>query len=155
VIVYLALKTLHLVSVAVLFGTGLGIAYFMWRADRTRDVKVIAATARGVVLADILFTLPAVIAQPLTGYVLMRLAGWQFTEPWLTAAVALYAIAGACWLPVVWLQLRVRDLAIAALATNSPLPAAYRSYMRWWNSLGWPAFAAVLMIFALMVYKPG
>jgi uncharacterized membrane protein len=153
--VYLALKVLHIVSAAVLFGTGLGIAFFMWRSDRSRDVSVIAAPTRVVVLADTLFTFPAVIAQPVTGFLMMRSAGWQFAEPWLAITVALYAIAGACWLPVVWLQVRVRDVAAAALATNSPLPIAYHGYMRWWYRLGWPAFAAVLMIFALMVYRPG
>ncbi len=151
---YLTLKLVHILSATVLFGTGLGTAFAMWRANRDGKVAVIATVARNVVLADWLFTTPAVIVQPLTGWLLMRETDVSFAETWIVASVVLYGIAGTCWLPVVWLQIRVRDLAAQADTTGGELPALYDRYMRLWFALGWPAFGAVIAIFALMVFKP-
>jgi len=151
---YLLVKVLHVLGAAILFGTGLGTAFFQWRADRSGDVAAIAVTTRHVVLADWMFTAPAVVAQPATGLWLALEAGIPLTEGWLLPAMALYLLAGACWLPVVWLQLRLRRLSAAAHAAGTPLPPAYRRLMRIWFALGWPAFAAVVGIFFLMVFKP-
>lgn len=152
---WLALKLVHILGAMLLFGTGLGTAFFMWRADRSGDVAAIATTARTVVLADWLFTAPAIVAQPVTGYLLAVEAGYRLTEGWILMSLGLYAVAGACWLPVVWLQIRMRDMASAASADGTKLPPEYRRYMRIWFALGWPAFAAVAAIFALMIYRPG
>jgi len=148
------LKLVHVLSATILFGTGLGTAFFMWRADKTGDVTAIAITARHVVLADLLFTTPAVIVQPATGVWLAIERGYDFSESWLWAAIGLYFFTGACWLPVVWLQARMRDMAVAARQSGEALPARYRSFMRIWFALGWPAFAAVLAIFVLMLFRP-
>jgi uncharacterized membrane protein len=151
---YFALKLVHIVSSAVLFGTGLGIAFFMWMAHRSGDPRAIAQTARTVVIADAVFTASAVVVQLATGVALAWLAGFSLREPWLVAALALYVFIGACWLPVVWIQLRLRDLARKAADANSPLPARYHRLFAVWFRLGWPAFIGVLVIFALMVWKP-
>lgn len=151
---YLLLKSLHVVSASVLLGTGAGIAFFMWRAHATRDAATVAAVARIVVLADFCFTAPAVLVQFASGVGLAMAAGFPLSTPWLAWAIALYLFVGACWLPVVWLQLRARDLAAQAAREGSPLPADYHRAMRWWFGLGWPAFAAVLAIVWLMVAKP-
>lgn len=151
---YLLLKTLHVVSAALLFGTGLGTAFFMWFAHRSGEVAAIARVARLTVRADWLFTLPAVVVQPLSGYAMVRLAGHDLHQPWLLASLGLYFLAGACWIPVVLLQLRVRDLAVAAARDGAPLPPAYGRAMRAWFVLGWPAFSAVLATYWLMVAKP-
>ena len=151
---YALLKFVHVVSSTLLFGTGLGTAFFMWTTHRSRDVAAIASAARITVRADWLFTTPAVIVQPLSGVWLMHVAGFPPTSSWLVAGIALYLVAGACWLPVVALQLRVRNLAAAALRDGTPLPPAYFRCMRWWFALGWPAFAAVMATFWLMVAKP-
>lgn len=151
---YPLLKTLHILSAAILFGTGLGTAFHMWRADRTGEVSVIEATARQAVLADWLFTTPAILAQPLTGIWLLHVLGTPLTEGWIVLSLALYALAGACWLPVVWLQIRMRDLAADARRRGSGLPPAYHRSMRLWFALGWPAFGAVVAIFFLMVFRP-
>jgi uncharacterized membrane protein len=151
---YEILKTVHILSATVLFGTGLGTAWFMWRADRSGDAATIAATARNVVLADWLFTLPAIVVQPLSGAGLVQMAGYSPTETWLLWSYGLYFLAGACWLPVVWLQIRMRNLAMSAVAAGAPLPARYRRYARLWFVLGWPAFTAVILILYLMVAKP-
>jgi uncharacterized membrane protein len=148
------LKLLHVLSAALLFGTGLGTAFHMWLAHRSGDLRAIAAAARSTVLADWLFTAPAVLLQPATGLLLAERAGLDLAARWLLLVYALYLVAGACWLPVVWLQLRVRTLAAAAVATGRPLPPAYRRCMRAWFWLGWPAFAAMLAIYALMVMRP-
>lgn len=148
------LKLVHILSATVLFGTGMGTAFFMWRADKAGDVAAIAVTARHVVLADLLFTAPAVIVQPVTGVLLALDRGYDFTEPWLLAAIALYILIGACWLPVVWLQAKMRDMAEAARTAGEALPGRYHRTMRLWFILGWPAFFAVLAIFVLMLFRP-
>lgn len=151
---YPLLKLAHIFGATLLFGTGLGTAFFMWRADRSGDVAAIAQTARTVVIADYLFTFPAVIAQPLTGYLLVLAVGYELTEGWILATLGLYVLTGACWLPVVWLQTRMRDLAIAARDAGTELPPEYHRAMRAWFILGWPAFAAVIAIFYLMLFRP-
>jgi uncharacterized membrane protein len=151
---YLLIKWVHIVSSTVLFGMGAGIAFFFVRAQRTGDVRIIAAVSRDVVLADAMFTAAAVVTQPATGLAMVWLAGYSWTLPWIQMATALYVLIGCCWLPVVWLQIRMRDMAVAAAATGSPLGSAYQRYYRCWFALGWPAFIGVLVVFYLMVAKP-
>lgn len=151
---YILLKLVHILSGAVLFGTGAGIAFFMLRAHATRDAPTVAAVARIVVLADYVFTAAAVVVQPVTGLMLIALQGWSPTEPWLLASYALYILTGACWLPVVWIQVRMKRLAEQAVGRDAPLPDAYHRLYRAWFLLGWPAFAAVIGIYVLMIAKP-
>lgn len=151
---YLLLKWLHIVSSTVLFGMGAGIAYFFVRAQGTREVKLIAAVGKDVVRADAVFTAAAVVLQPLTGLAMVSIAGVPFTQPWLILSLALYVLIGCCWLSVVWLQIRMRDMAISAAMNESALPEVYHTYYRLWFTLGWPAFIGVLVIFYLMVAKP-
>ncbi|WEK56807.1 MAG: DUF2269 domain-containing protein [Candidatus Brevundimonas phytovorans] len=151
---YLILKVIHILSGAVLFGTGAGIAFFMLRAHATKDPRTVASVGRIVVLADFVFTASAVVVQPLSGLALIYLQGYSLTEPWLMAAYALYVLIGACWLPVVWLQWRMVKLGEGAETAGTPLPPAYHRLFRAWFILGWPAFAGVLGIYALMVAKP-
>lgn len=153
--VYLWVKWLHIMSSTLLFGTGLGIAFFMWRAHRSRDAALIAGTARNVVVADACFTAPAVVVQLATGLWLAHRLGLALSTLWLEAALALFFVVGACWLPVLWLQVRARNLAHAAATSGASLPAAYHTAMRWWFWLGWPAFLGVIAIFWLMVARPG
>jgi uncharacterized membrane protein len=126
----------------------------MWMAHRTGDPGTIASTARVVVIADAVFTAGAVLLQPLSGVALAHITGYSLLEPWIVASFGLYLLVGACWLPVVWIQLRLRDLAQAARDSGTPLPAQYRRLFRIWFLLGWPAFAGVIAIFALMIAKP-
>jgi uncharacterized membrane protein len=151
---YFVLKFLHVIGATVLLGTGAGIAFFMLLAHRGGDVRVIAGVARIVVIADYLFTATAVVAQPVTGILLARAAGYSLGEGWILASIALYLFTGAFWLPVVWMQSRMRSLAGLAAETGEPLPAEYHRLFRWWFAFGFPAFAAVLMIFWLMITRP-
>lgn len=151
---YLWLKWLHILSATVLFGTGLGIAFFKWSVDRSGDVRAIAVVMRRVVLADWLFTTTTVIVQPLTGVWLALLAGYPLTSGWVAWSLGLYLLAGLCWLPVVWLQLRMRDMAVRAAADGGELPTRYHRYARIWFWLGIPAFAALIVVFYLMVFRP-
>jgi uncharacterized membrane protein len=151
---YLILKWLHIVLSTVLLGTGAGIAFFMWRAHRSGDARVIAAVAAEVVRADLLFTATAVVLQPVTGFLLMRELGYPWALAWIHGALALYVLVGCCWLPVVWLQVQMRNIARRAAAEGVPLPEIYHRYFRYWFYLGWPAFGGVLVIFWLMVAKP-
>ena len=149
-----ALRWLHVIGATELFGTGAGIAFFMVMAHRTGDAAVVAATARIVVIADFVFTATAVVAQPVTGVLLVRSVGYSFGEGWILASIALYLFTGAFWLPVVWMQAKMRDLAAAAVAAGMPLPARYHRLYRLWFVFGFPAFFAVLAIFWLMIARP-
>jgi uncharacterized membrane protein len=151
---YLILKYLHVIGATVLLGTGAGIAFFMLLAHRTGDARVIAGVARIVVIADILFTATAVVAQPVTGWLLARATGYDLSEGWIALSIILYLVTGAFWLPVVWMQARMRDLARAAAESGTPLPAAYHRLFRWWFAFGFPAFGAVMAIFWLMIARP-
>jgi uncharacterized membrane protein len=151
---YPLIKWLHIVSSTVLFGTGAGIAFFFLRARRSGDSRIIAAVGRDVVLADMVFTATAVVLQPVTGVALALMVGYPLSTPWLVLSMVLYGLVGCCWLPVVWLQMRMRDLAVDAIHRGQPLPALYEIYYRRWFMLGWPAFIGVLIIFYLMVAKP-
>ena len=150
----LALKLIHILGAAVLFGTGLGIAFFMWMAHRTGDAATIAQTARIVVVADAMFTATAVIVQPLSGVLLAWSIGYSLWEPWIVVSLALYAFVGLCWLPVVWIQIELRNLALLAVRDRAQLPPRYHRLFRVWFTLGWPAFVGVIVIFALMMWKP-
>ena len=152
--IYLCLKWVHVVSSTVLFGMGAGIAFFFIRAQKTGDVRVIAAVGREVVIADAIFTASAVVLQPVTGLTMVRLAGYPLSLPWLRWSIALYALIGCCWLPVVWLQVQMRNLAARAMLEGTALPTVYSRYYRLWFYLGWPAFTGVLIVFYLMVVKP-
>jgi uncharacterized membrane protein len=151
---YLLLKWLHVIGATVLLGTGAGIAFFMLMAHRTGDVRLIAGVARIVVVADYVFTATAVVAQPVTGVLLARTTGYSLAEGWIVASIALYLFTGAFWLPVVWMQSRMRTLAGAAAASGEALPAEYHRLFRMWFAFGFPAFAAVLAIFWLMIARP-
>lgn len=152
--VIVLLKLLHILGAAVLFGTGLGIAFFMFWADRSGDIGTIVATARTVVAADFLFTATAVVLQPVTGVSLALVQGYALTEDWIVASLALYVMVGICWLPVVRLQMQMRNLAEAAQREDHKLPAGYHQKMRLWFWLGWPAFFGVMAIYWLMIAKP-
>jgi uncharacterized membrane protein len=151
---YVILKLAHVIGACILFGTGTGIAFFMWMANRTGEAGIIAAMARSVVIADTVFTATAVAVQPLTGAALAWTSGIPLLSPWIAASLLLYAFVGACWLPVVRIQIELRDLARAARDAGEPLPARYHRLFRVWFILGWPAFAGVIAILALMIAKP-
>jgi len=150
----LIMKWLHVIGAAVLLGTGAGIAFFMAMAHRTRNPALIAHTASIVVVADLLFTASAVVIQPITGVMLARQMGWSLTEPWLASSMGLYVLTGLCWLPVVWIQVRMRDLARQADTSGQPLPPEYYVLFERWIILGFPAFFSVLAIVFLMLAKP-
>jgi uncharacterized membrane protein len=152
---YLFLKWLHIVGATVLLGMGLGIAFFLWRAHRTRDPRLIAAVAAEVVRADLWFTATAVLLQPLTGLALMAKGGWSISQNWLWQSLLLYGLVGCCWLPVVQLQRRMRDLAQEAAKHGQSLSETYYLSARWWFALGWPGFTGVLLIMWSMLSKQG
>lgn len=151
---YVLVKWLHVLSSTVLFGTGLGSAFYMLTTNRSGDVRAIAIVSRRVVLADWLFTAPTAILQPLTGAWLVHLAGYPWTSAWILWSIALYALAGACWLPVVWLQIRMAAMAEDAAARGVQLPRIFWRYHAAWFALGWPAFLAFVVVFYLMVARP-
>jgi len=152
--VYFALKWLHIVSGTIIFGTGIGIAYFKWITDCSADVRAIRIVSERTVLADWIFTAPAVLVQPASGIALMRVAGYPITAPWITWSLVLYAVAGACWIPVVLIQIRMRELARAADEAGAPQPLQYWRHARAWICLGTPAFGALIAVYWLMIAKP-
>jgi uncharacterized membrane protein len=151
---YVVVKWLHILSSTLLFGTGLGSAFYMFFASRTRDARAIAVVVRYVVIADWAFTTPTILIQPLTGLYLAHLAGFAFASKWIVVSFALYFLAGACWLPVVWMQMQMRDMAQQSAAAGGELSARYWRLLRWWVALGVIAFVALVAVFYLMVAKP-
>jgi uncharacterized membrane protein len=151
---YFALKFLHVIGAAVLLGTGAGIAFFMLLTHRTGNAATVAGVARIVVVADFLFTATAVVAQPITGAALASIVGYSLLDRWILWSIVLYLVTGAFWLPVVWMQMRMRDLAAAAACEGKPLPEEYHRLFHVWFAFGFPAFAAVLAIFWLMIARP-
>ncbi|HUP30500.1 MAG TPA: DUF2269 domain-containing protein [Usitatibacter sp.] len=151
---YLVAKWIHLLSSTILFGTGIGSAFYMFFASRQQDPRVTHFVVRYVVIADWVFTTTAIVIQPVTGIWLAHLAGFPLGSRWLAWSIALYFVAGACWLPVVWMQVRMRDMARTAAEQGTALPERYRRFFRIWVALGIPAFLALVAVFYLMVAKP-
>lgn len=151
---YLLLKYLHVLGAIIILGTGTGIAFFMLMAHLSRDPDFIGRTGSVVVQADKLFTATAVAIQPLTGYLLMRETGNLFSEGWMVASLILYGVAGMFWLPVVWIQARMRDIALEAAAAGTSLPQRYHYLFRIWFLFGFPGFGSVMAILWLMIAKP-
>lgn len=152
---YLTVKWLHILSSTILFGAGVGSAFHMFVATVRGDVRHVAAVARVVVLADWLLTTPTAILQPVTGFYLMHLLRQPITSQWLWWSTVLYGVAIASWLPVVWLQMRMRDVAAESVACgDARLSRRYRRYFVWWTALGTIALVAFLAVFYLMVFKP-
>jgi uncharacterized membrane protein len=151
---YLVVKWLHVLSSTILFGTGIGSAYYMLVATLSRDPRSAYLVVRHVVIADWIFTTPAIVFQPLSGYYLAHLAQIPFASRWIEWSLILYLVATACWLPVVWLQLRMRDLAREAAQQGVALAPLYWRYFRIWVVLGVPALFALVAAFYLMVAKP-
>jgi uncharacterized membrane protein len=151
---YFLIKYLHVLGAIVILGTGSGIAFFMLMAHRSRDAAFIARTAATVVIADMLFTLSAVLLQPVTGGLLMMLSATSLTEGWLTTSLGLYAVAGLFWIPVVFIQIEMRDLARVAATQGEGLPPRYFALFGRWFLFGIPGFGSVMIILWLMIAKP-
>jgi uncharacterized membrane protein len=151
---YLIVKWLHILSSTVLFGAGVGSAFHLFMATIRRDAAGVAAAARTVVIADWVLTTPTALLQPATGFYLVQLAGWSVASRWVFWSIVLYAVAIACWLPVLYLQIRMRDLALQAHGSQQPLPRLYWSMFNWWTGLGSAALLAFLAVFYLMTIKP-
>ncbi|MBO6509572.1 MAG: DUF2269 domain-containing protein [Roseibium sp.] len=152
--IYDLLLYAHVIGACVLLGTGAGIAFFMVMSNRSRDPALIAHVSAIVVLADTVFTATAAVLQPVTGYLLVREVGWSLLEGWVLVSLCLYVVVGVFWLPVVWIQIRLRRMAEAAALASEPLPPAYHRLYRIWFACGFPAFFAVLAIVWLMLTKP-
>jgi uncharacterized membrane protein len=151
---YVLAKWLHILSSTFLFGTGVGSAFYLLAISLRHDIHAIASITRHVVIADCIFTATTAIFQPLSGLWLLRIMGIPATTPWVQWSFILFAIAIACWLPVIWIQIRLRDIAQVAASHNNALPAAYWFYFKCWVALGLPALFAFLGVFYLMVAKP-
>lgn len=151
---YFVIKTIHILSSTVLFGTGLGTAFFMLMSRFSQDIPSKLYAAKTTVMADYIFTTPAVVIQPITGLWLVHQSGIAWDETWLLWTYGLYAIAGLCWVPVVFIQIRLRGIVQQAFETHSELPPSYDQLFKIWFLLGWPAFISLVAIFYLMVTKP-
>ncbi|MEP3347349.1 MAG: DUF2269 domain-containing protein [Litoreibacter sp.] len=148
------LRFAHVLGACVLIGTGAGIAFFMMMAHRTNDAANIAHTAQAVVIADTLFTATAAIVQPITGSLLASALGWSLLEGWLVASLALYVVIGLFWLPVVYIQIQMRNEARRAVASATPLGERYHRLYRIWFACGIPAFLAIAVLLWLMLMRP-
>jgi len=151
---YLTVKTLHIISSAILFGTGIGIAFFMWLSFFSNNLTEKLYAAKNTVLADKLFSFPAALIQPLTGFWLIVESGFNWNEYWLLLTYAIYIVAAACWIPVVWIQIQLKEILAESINNKSELPNHYYKLFKIWFILGWPAFLGLIVVFYLMVTKP-
>ncbi len=151
---YLIVKTVHILSATILFGTGIGIAFFMLCSFFTENIQEKFYAARFTVIADYCFTAPSVVIEPLSGVWLIYLVGYDWTDMWLLLTYGLYIIAGICWLPVVWIQIQLKNMVTHSLNSGTPLPPRYFKLFKLWFALGWPAFIGLVVVFYLMVAKP-
>ena len=151
---YDTLKWLHILSSVLMVGTGFGSAFYMFMTNRSRNLQAQYVVSKLLVKADWWFTTPAVIFQPLSGIALAHLAGWPLNAPWLLWTYALYVISALCWVPVVWMQIKMHNLLHTAVTEKTELPKVYWRYARYWEMLGYPAFVAMLVVYWLMVVKP-
>lgn len=150
----LIIKWLHVLSSTLLFGTGIGTAFYLFFVSLTRDTHAVAVVSRYVVIADWFFTATTIVFQPLSGFWLAKLMGYPLTSRWILWSSALFLLAALCWLPVVWLQVRLRDIAKAADVAGTALPRDYWNLLGWWTALGVPALGFFLAVFYLMVARP-
>jgi uncharacterized membrane protein len=148
------LKLIHILSSVLMVGTGFGSAFYMFMANRSNNLQAQLIVTRLVVKADWWFTTPTVLIQPLSGIAMIYLAGWPMDATWLLWSYALYALAALCWLPVVWLQIKMRNMATTASTSATDLSTVFWRYARYWEFLGYPAFVAMMLIYWLMVSKP-
>lgn len=146
-------KWIHVLSSTVLFGTGLGAFFFLFMAHRTRDPRIIASVAGIAVVTNLIFTLTAGLIQPVTGGILMAMMELTMA-PWIISALSLFVLVGACWIPVVLIQLRIKHLAERAVAAGAGLPAEYDRLYRIWAGLGAVVLVAMIAIFYLMLAQP-
>lgn len=151
---YFLVKTAHIISSTILFGTGIGIAFFMFRSHFTANIHEKLYAVKNTVLADYLFTFPAVIIQPVTGIWLMVHLGYDWNSQWLLMSFIIYGIAGLCWLPVVWIQIQLKKILATSIENDTDLPPRYFKLFKVWFVFGWPAFIGLVVIFFLMVVKP-
>jgi len=151
---YLIIKTLHILSATILFGTGAGIAFFMFCSRYADNIYQKYYAAKFTILADYIFTLPAVIIQPITGFWLIQQGGFDPMDYWLSTTYMLYALAGLCWIPVVWIQIQMKRILALAIENKQMPSEKYHTLFRIWFWLGWPAFGSLIAIFFLMVFKP-
>lgn len=151
---YIIIKTLHIISSTILFGTGIGIAFFMLRSHFTDNLHEKMYAAKNTVFADYIFTFPAVIIQPLTGIALIYMVGYDWTDLWLSLTYVIYIVAGLCWIPVVFIQIQLKSMIADSITQDKELPAHYHKLFKTWFFLGWPAFVGLVVVFFLMVAKP-
>lgn len=151
---YAAIKTLHILTSTIVFGTGIGIAFFMYRSWFAKNIHEKLFATRNTVLADYLFTFPAVVIQPISGVALIQMAGFDWASPWLMATYIIYVIAGLFWLPVVWIQIQLKNMCKESAENGAELPERYHTLFKLWFLFGWPAFGGFIVIFYLMVAKP-
>jgi uncharacterized membrane protein len=150
-------KTAHILSATILFGTGIGIAFFCWFGYRTAlrsgDISTLRSFLRLTVAADAGLTAPSVVFQAISGAALMTVLGWSHSSDWAVLVWTLYVFVGACWLPVVGIQIRLKREADRA-STIAALPRVFHRMFLAWIALGVPVFCAVVVIVYLMVAKP-
>ena len=151
---FLILKWIHILSSVVLVGVGFGSAFYLFFTNRTRNVGAIAEVSRLVVRADFWFTCPTIIIQPLSGFALATMLDYPLSLSWLLVTYALFLFAGVMWLPVVWIQIKMAEMAKRSYESNMDLPELYWRYSSVWTLLGGLAFPAMITIFGLMVFKP-
>ncbi len=152
--VILAIKFVHMIAMAVMFGTWVCTALFMLLGYRSRKASLVALTARYVVRAELTLMIPAIALQPLAGFPLAVAIGDRLDEYWLEASLAIYAVVVAAWLANLIIALRIRKVTREAALSIKALPKIYRRLFFTWSAISVAGLAGMIAIMALMVWQP-
>jgi uncharacterized membrane protein len=151
----LAVKFVHVLFAAVLFGAWLCVAAFMVFAHRSRNASVIALIAQFSVRIELFVVAPAFVIQPASGFPLGNLIGLSGADDfWVGGSIAVYAVVLLAWLGALRLEFLIRRMARQASLDGKKLDGRYRRLFRVWAALAALIFVGLVLIFLLMVWQP-
>jgi uncharacterized membrane protein len=150
-----ALKFVHELAAATMFGAWLCLAIVMLRGHRSGNPSVVAITTQFVVDVEKMVIAPAIVVQPISGFALASAIGLSpVSEFWIVVSLGLFVVAVACWLAAFRLEIRVRRLSRQSALDAVALPDDYRRVFRAWSVLAAAGLLATTAIFALMIWQP-
>ena len=151
----LAIKFIHLLAAAAMFGTWLGIAGFMLLAYRSGNPSVVALVAQFAVRLELFVVAPALALQPISGFPLAWAIGLTpLNEYWIDVALILYVAVVAAWLVSLRIEIGLRNMARQAALGRGTLADNYPRLFRIWFALATIILAAMVAIILLMVWQP-
>ena len=153
--VILALKFVHVLFAAIMFGAWLAAACFMVFARRSGNTSVVALVSLFVVRIELFVVAPAMVLQPITGFPLEAVIGLSNVDNfWIDSSIVLYAIVVLAWLGALRVEFVIRRMARQASLGGTKLGKDYRRLFRIWSGLAALIFAGLVLLYLLMIWQP-